>query len=93
MGNWGHRNRVFYENTSLEPADSVKNPVSLVEWVSPAQNTALPDVMRYTLETGFLQNFSPQVYFHIRNPVSLYFTYLESAVFAAYKASLGLVWA
>ncbi|MEG4342957.1 hypothetical protein QUB70_06635 [Microcoleus sp. A003_D6] len=26
----GFRNRVFYENTSLHPADSEKNPVSLV---------------------------------------------------------------
>ena len=26
----GFRNRVFYENTSLHPADLEKNPVSLV---------------------------------------------------------------
>ena len=27
---WGSRNLVFYENISWQPADSVKNPVSLV---------------------------------------------------------------
>ena len=36
--------------------------------------------MKYTPETGFLRLFIARNRFYSRNPVSLYLTYLESAV-------------